>query len=476
MNKKPIILFGMAHAGFFRNFENVIVSLLEAGIDIHVHLSKNHNTIKIKDYCLPKNKMKGQLTFSSANKLNPFYADTASLRTLRDIIHYSKNIFKDATDLRTRFSHLQKTGALSLEAQDYLLEIFDLMPEFFKRKADRMLKKKEEAVPPSQEAMELVLNIKPDYVIVTPLINFASKEVDLVKAAQKHNIPTLLATASWDNLTNKGKIMVETDHVAVWNKAMAQEATRLHKIAQHKIWITGAPPFDHWFNRVVSRDKKTFCSYLGLDPAKAIIVYLCSSNSIAGENELDIINNWKKAINESDFKKLVEANILIRPHPMAIASWQNLLPTNKRTIGNLDRATIWPLNVKHPTSEQGRADLFDTLYHADAIVGLNTSTMIEAAILDKPVLTFLDHAATASQTGNLHFKHLEKGKFMFKANNLAEHISQLANVLESPPNITKACRKFIKRFVRPLGREVMASSQLASHILVQIQNKIVKKR
>src|SRR5262245_5091273 len=53
--------------------------------------------------------------------------------------------------------------------------------------------------------------------------------------------------------------------------------------------------------------------------------------------------------------------------------------------------SVMPIRDTTPVSEQGRADFFDTLYYSDVVVGLNTSTMIEAAILRKPVLTFTGH-------------------------------------------------------------------------------------
>ena len=46
------------------------------------------------------------------------------------------------------------------------------------------------------------------------------------------------------------------------------------------------------------------------------------------------------------------------------------------------------------------------MYHASATVGLNTSAMIEAAIVGRPVHTILVPEFQHSQEGTLHFRYL----------------------------------------------------------------------
>ena len=54
----------------------------------------------------------------------------------------------------------------------------------------------------------------------------------------------------------------------------------------------------------------------------------------------------------------------------------------------------WPRPVprvwgSNPIDAESRADYFDSMYHAAAVVGLNTSALVEAAIVDRPVFTML---------------------------------------------------------------------------------------
>jgi hypothetical protein len=159
-------------------------------------------------------------------------------------------------------------------------------------------------------------------------------------------------------------------------------------------------------------------------------------------------------------------SVLIRPHPMETRSWVKELGTDGEGITTWrEGSVVWPIGAGHPTLPAGQADFFDTLYHADAVVGLNTSAMIEAAILGKPVMTFLGHGLRRSQTGNLHFRYLKEGGFLFVGKSLDQHVKQLWRVLNGAEPVADGCHRFVADFVRPFGREVAASDLLVEHIL-----------
>jgi hypothetical protein len=314
-------------------------------------------------------------------------------------------------------------------------------------------------------AAGLLRQHQPRLLIVTPLVNFASREVDAVIAARRLGVPSMLAVASWDNLTNKGRMKAIPDSVVVWNRYMAEEAVALHNVPSEKIIITGAPLFDHWFERQPSRERAAFCESLGFDAGQSIIVYFGSSLSIAGDNEVSVIGHWLEHIRASQDPRVRNANVLVRPHPMASQGWDRRIAERPEREQRLWRSVaIWPKKPTHPTSEQSRADFFDTLYFADAAVGLNTSVMIEAAILRKPVLTFFDKLVGDGQSGNLHFKHLTAGKAIMQAGSLEEHCTHLSLALANPKASSECADRFVLEFVRPAGRDHAASRLLAERI------------
>lgn len=478
---RPLVLFVMAHAGFFRHFQNVITVLCAKGIDVHVCCTKGHQTIAVENYDLDI-QGPGQLSFEIIENSGQFQRRAELVRLIRDIIHYSRPEYLGAPDLQRRFLNSQKFGRKKYRAYvrvtlALLRRFFRFMPRTVGQWVDqKLLHPIDQKIEPNPVAKELISRVLPDLVVVTPLVDFGSREVDIVKAAQRQAIPTILAVASWDNLSNKGLIKVNVDGVIVWNETLAREAIELQGIDSSKVAITGASLFDAWFTRVPSCDYETFCEMLNLDQSKALIVYLCSSSSIGGgRREIKTIKKWVRTIRGSSDAAVAESNILIRPYPMVLAEWQEELWSERLETGHLDLATVvWPLNAKHPGSNESAAVFFDTLYHATAVVGLNTSAMIEAAILDKPVLTFLSHDAARSQQGNLHFRHLAESGFLHQAADLEEHVSALSRVLAYPQQSADDCRKFIADFVRPLGRDTKVAPLVAERIIKALKISVAR--
>jgi hypothetical protein len=109
--------------------------------------------------------------------------------------------------------------------------------------------------------------------------------------------------------------------------------------------------------------------------------------------------------------------------------------------------------------------LYDTLYHSAAVVGLNTSAQIEAALLGKPVFTMLAPGFERGQQGTLHFRYLlaEEGGFVQVARDFDEHRRHLAEAVAGRHD-RAATRAFIERFVRPAGLDRPATPMLADAI------------
>ncbi len=93
------------------------------------------------------------------------------------------------------------------------------------------------------------------------------------------------------------------------------------------------------------------------------------------------------------------------------------------------------------------------MYHAAAAVGLNTSAMIEAAIVGRPVHTILVPEFRHSQEGTLHFRYLLDGpnRLLRAATSLDEHARDLAGVIEGRGVDSDRSARFVSTFVRPCG-------------------------
>jgi hypothetical protein len=158
--------------------------------------------------------------------------------------------------------------------------------------------------------------------VVSPLIDAASDQVDLVRAARHLGIRVAVGIASWDNLTNKGLLRVAPDLVLVWNEAQKAEAVRFHGVAGDTVAVTGAQLFDRWFERAPSRDRRSFCAMVGLPDHRPYVLYTASSVFIArSELELPFVRTWIDALRASPDPAVRDVGVLVRPHPYNWHAW-----------------------------------------------------------------------------------------------------------------------------------------------------------
>jgi hypothetical protein len=388
------------------------------------------------------------------------------VRGLADLAHNANPRYADARGLRRRTKKrivqlLAEPGEFEPLGRRLMLRV----AEKLSRKTDARLSRRglriaarlEEAIPTSKEVDSYLRELAPDVVVATGTFRHVSTEVEFLKSARRLGIPGGVSVASWDNLTNKGSLKYAPDRVFVWNEIQAEEAVELHGIPRERVRTTGAHVFDEWFERRPSRTREELLAQVELDPAEPYLVYLCSSRNIARPTEIEFVGQWIEALRSSSDERLRRINVVVRPHPNADLQWRDV------ELG-FENAVVWPATGVHPIAEQARADFFDTLAHSAAVVGINTTAMIEAAILGKSVLTVL--VSDFAQVTTLHFHNLltENGGFLHVAANLDEHADQLGRVLDEDAVGAERRRRFVESFVRPGGLDRPAAPIAAAAI------------
>jgi hypothetical protein len=258
---------------------------------------------------------------------------------------------------------------------------------------------------------------------------------------------------SWDHLTTKGLIHEIPDRVLVWNEAQKREAIALHGVPADRVVVTGSQAYDHWFSTKPALDRAGFCRKVGLDPERPMVLYLCSSPFIA-PHEVGFVRSWMTAIRRSSDERLRGVSLLVRPHPQNAAQWENV-----DLAAEFEHAALWPKTGVNPIGGVARSDYFDSMYHAEAVVGVNTSGMIESGILGKPVYSVLTEEFASTQEGTLHFQHLKnvEGGLLYLAGSLEEHASQLSRLLADGRSERQGTRQFIQAFIRPNGLDQAAT-------------------
>jgi hypothetical protein len=197
-----------------------------------------------------------------------------------------------------------------------------------------------------------------------------------------------------------------------------------------------------------------FCRMVGFSAATPYALFTCSSGFISeGRAEVAFVRTWIETLRASTDPTVAGLPVLVRPHPYNARAWVDA------DLSGLPNVVIWPRGPYNPVSDESRAAFFDSLYYSAAVVGINTSAMIEAAIVGRPVLSIRTAQFASTQEGTLHFHYLlpENGGFLRVAASLDEHVTQLAAVLEQPDVVRRELDGFVERFIRPGGRAMPAT-------------------
>jgi hypothetical protein len=309
----------------------------------------------------------------------------------------------------------------------------------------------ERAVPPAPELESAVAEHRPDLTLVTPLIDLGSYQHDVVRVSRARAIPTGVCIGSWDHLSSKALIREQPDEVFVWNDTQKHEAVTMHGVKAQRVTVTGAQCFDQWFDRQPALTYDVFTTRVGLDPARQFLVYVCSALFQGSPNEAQFVLRWVEALRASRSEHLRTVGILIRPHPKRSFEWDDI------DLSHFDNVSLWPRRGTAPSDAASKADYFDSLFHSSAVVGINTSALIEGGIVGRAVHTILLPEFQTCQEGTLHFHYLLDAGLLRAARDLPEHASQLSATLAVADPSQHSNRAFVEAFVRPHGLAVNAT-------------------
>jgi hypothetical protein len=337
------------------------------------------------------------------------------------------------------------------------------------------LKRFEKKVPPDRNICNDLLKRKPDVLVATPMNLRSSGEVEYVKAAKALGIPTVVPVLSWDNLTTKGIFHIIPDLTLVWNEIQRQEAMTIHGVPHNQVVVTGSPFFDKWFNNDdMLEDRVRFCQRIGIDPHQPYLVYLGSTNRIAPD-EISLIKEICSCIKGHSEPRIRELGLLVRPHPTNATKYATL---------HDDAFVVWPKHWALPETKESQRDFYTTIYHCVLTIGINTSGMIDAIIMDKPCITILTERYRATQGQATHFQRLLQANVLEKARSVEEAIEVIIRILDGEDTLRKQRLDFVKSFVRPRGLNRQAGEVAARAIemiaqgrtFAEIESEIVNTR
>jgi hypothetical protein len=315
----------------------------------------------------------------------------------------------------------------------------------------RRLLRIEPVVPASRAIVRELTEFAPSVVIAGSGVMPFSKEIEYVKAARACGVPSIVIIPSWDNLTTKGTLQVVPDWLFVWNRGQVGEATRLHGIPEERIFCTGAPKFDPWFTLQPTVDRKQFCSEIGLDPEQPYLLYICSSEFIAGD-ETRFVEELAEAL--AAHPELRSLKLLVRPHPQNLKHWADHAPRNANTV-------LWRKDLRVMGTAGVRQEFHHSLHYSVGVAGINTSAFIESAIVDKPCIAIASDHYASTQWTIPHFKHLLDAGFLELPRDLGQAADAVARLLKGEDRKRDERRAFVRDFIRPHGIDLAASDVMA---------------
>ncbi len=447
------ILFLARHFSYLRNFESAIAELAERGHTLHLSADREESMggagmVERLAARYPN----VTVGWTPTRESGAWYDLARKLRLGIDYLRFLEPRYAAAPRLRGRAE--ERTPGIVR----WLAGLPLLRSESGRRLLAWILYQFEQAIPRSRELDAFLREQEADAVLITPLVDLGSPQLDHFLSARALGLRTVLCVGSWDHLSSKSLLRAIPELVTVWNDTQKQEAVELHRVPPSRVVVTGAQCYDQWFGRRASRPRAEFFEQLGLDPAKPLILYVCSSLFRNTVSEARFVEQWIQAVRGSADPALRDAGILVRPHPARHDEWHETDLTEFKNVA---------LFGSHPVDAVSKNDYFDSFAHAAVVVGLNTSAFLEAGVAGKPVLSvLLPDISKDNQEGTLHFHYLMNvgGGLVQTARSLDEHVAQLSATLADPAAGIERAHRFTRAFIRPQGLDTASTPLFASAI------------
>lgn len=439
--------------------ESIVLPLCEAGHSVRVLFDR---------------KWSGKEPGDAAQRCAALYPSLRIEWSLRREDAWRPLLFS-AREIRSYASYLRREG----QAEFYTQRWLRYLPCFVRwvagfawgRKliasgfAEKVFRTIEDRVPADARIVAWLREERPDVVVASPTNLRFSEETEYLKAAKALGIPTALPVLSWDNLSTKGLINLIPDVLLAWNRMHAEEAEAIHGIPRDRIVITGAPFLDKWFRaRSDESDVRELERQTGIDPRQPFVLYLGSSANIA-KDESGLVLGLAKALRASDDPRLREMTVLARPHG-----------ANQGPFKAIDEPNVkaWLRDQLLPDTEEGFAAFSAAIRRSVAVVGLNTTGMVDAVLADRPVIALLPEEYSRSNAAEaVHFKLLLDAEMYERARTPQECVPLLA-ALHTTDARKDARRRFALNFVRPQGLDQPAGEVAARAIEKLAQGKAEK--
>ena len=146
---------------------------------------------------------------------------------------------------------------------------------------------------------------------------------------------------------------------------------------------------------------------------------------------------------------------MVRPHPDNSRYYEDFQE---------DGVIVWPRKGNFPGLKEEICEFYNSVYYSVATIGVNTSGMIDAMVINKPCITIMTEQYKKSQLMTAHFPDLIKAEVLNIAKDIDECADLVAKILKGDDSTKDARLRFIKEFTRPRGLDIPAGQVAATVI------------
>jgi hypothetical protein len=208
----------------------------------------------------------------------------------------------------------------------------------------------------------------------------------ILRAAAKHQVPSIAAIFSWDSSSSYGLPGAEVNWITCWSEVQKQELIGGADWLPENVNIGGMPPYDGYVRREWLLERDEYFNLHGLDPSRKLLSYACSFVNLSPN-----IQNVQALVNLVNSDQLsAPSQLLIRLHPIHMSGFYVEEADQIRALAerNPHVHVVEPEpsgglgyyafdDMAEKTSMMALADIFLTVY----------STMcVEASLHERPII------------------------------------------------------------------------------------------
>lgn len=278
--------------------------------------------------------------------------------------------------------------------------------------------------------------IRPSAVYSTVAVS--ALEFPYLMVARSMGLTTITSVLSFDNLTSRGMLPV-CDWYLVWNDRMRGQVLRLYPhVEAPRVAITGTPQFDFHGRSEFLWSRAETLSRLGLPRGARYLVYTANHAKFT-PTEPQLVRMFRERL-EVD-AELRDLWVVVRTHPLDdVARWDQVVTGVPRVVMSKPFTGKDGVEEARLSDGEQQCQLVSTLRHAEMCCTVASTTALDAALLDRPVIG----VAFASEPGSAedlayrsfyetdHYKPLVESGGMRIAGHLDELVALTRMYLRDP--------------------------------------------